>query len=316
MDSQNPPLESIVEEPEEGVADNRDSAVQVIGKGYNLMTKESASEDIFEYETRRTDFGIVVPAPAKSSAYSYAETEESSSPTKYSYRFEQRVCAVSMGNFEDLAITRDFRSDVEALPDKFCASDEGKRRPFEKFFERWGHCVVRKAFGGGSIVVKIVSDGKRDISGFTLKTFDALLGEGGAGVVSASTKWLGGEGRFQNADQMSEWKESLGEGPQLLTTEMSHRQISCVVGMVDPEKENACHKALKMFLDQRPNIAAAVQHDPWSSPLEVTELLEEAKRTLARTAECRVQRCKFKFEPVHPRRSCEETKKGGKCLIM
>ena len=42
-------------------------------------------------------------------AYSYAETEESSSPTKYSYRFEQRVCAVSMGNFEDLAITRDFR---------------------------------------------------------------------------------------------------------------------------------------------------------------------------------------------------------------
>ena len=67
MDSQNPPLESILEEPEEGVADNRDSAVQVIGKGYNLMTKESASEDIFEYETRRTDFGIVVPAPAKSS---------------------------------------------------------------------------------------------------------------------------------------------------------------------------------------------------------------------------------------------------------
>ena len=83
--------------------------------------------------------------------------------------------------------------------------------------------------------MKIVSDGKRDISGFTLKTFDALLGEGGAGVVCASTKWLGGEGRFQNADQMSEWKESLGEGPQLLTTEMSHRQISCVVGMVSGE---------------------------------------------------------------------------------
>ena len=49
--------------------------------------------------------------------------------------------------------------------------------------------------------MKIVSDGKRDISGFTLKTFDALLGEGGAGVVCASTKWLGGEGRFRNADQ-------------------------------------------------------------------------------------------------------------------
>ena len=41
-----------------------------------------------------------------------------------------------------------FRSDVEGLPDNLCPSDEGKRRAFEKFFERWGHCVVRRAFGG------------------------------------------------------------------------------------------------------------------------------------------------------------------------
>ena len=50
--------------------DNRDAAVQIIGKGFNLITKESAAEDVFEHdETRRTDFGIAVPSSAKSSAY-------------------------------------------------------------------------------------------------------------------------------------------------------------------------------------------------------------------------------------------------------
>ena len=63
MDSQNPPHESIAEENR----DNRDAAVQIIGKGYNLITKESASEDIFVYETRRSDWGIVVPWSSKSS---------------------------------------------------------------------------------------------------------------------------------------------------------------------------------------------------------------------------------------------------------
>ena len=63
MDSRNSPLKSIAEENR----DNRDAAVQIIGKGYNLITKESASEDIFDYETRRSDFGIVVPSSAKSS---------------------------------------------------------------------------------------------------------------------------------------------------------------------------------------------------------------------------------------------------------
>ena len=119
----------------------------------------------------------------------FAQADETRSENKYSYRFEQRVCAVSMGNMEDLHITQNFRSDVEVLPDKFCLSAEGKRRVFERFFQKWGHCVVSKAFGGGHIEVTIVSDGKKDISGFSLKTFDALLGEGGAGVVSVSTKW-------------------------------------------------------------------------------------------------------------------------------
>ena len=51
---------------------SRDNAVQTIGKGYNLVTNKSAPEDIFECETRRTDFGIVVPSSAKSGEYSVA----------------------------------------------------------------------------------------------------------------------------------------------------------------------------------------------------------------------------------------------------
>ena len=58
------------------------------------------------------------------------------------------------------------------------------------------------SFTGGSIEVKIVSDGKRDISKFTLKTFDALLSEGGAGVVSVSIKWFGGDAKFQGRNSV------------------------------------------------------------------------------------------------------------------
>ena len=42
----------------------------------------------------------------------------------------------------------------------------------------------------------------------------------------------GGDAKFHNADRLTEWKESLGERPQLLATEMSHTRISHVVGMV------------------------------------------------------------------------------------
>ena len=45
---------------------NKDSVAQIVGKGYNLISGESAG-DIFEYQTRRTEFGIVVPESAKSS---------------------------------------------------------------------------------------------------------------------------------------------------------------------------------------------------------------------------------------------------------
>ena len=58
----------------------------------------------------------------------FAQADETRSENKYSYRLEQRVCAVSMGNLEDLDIARDFRSDVDALPDKFCLSLEARSR--------------------------------------------------------------------------------------------------------------------------------------------------------------------------------------------
>ena len=49
------------------------SVVHLIGKGYNLVTGESMVEDVFEYETVRNDFGILVPATAKSSANKSAQ---------------------------------------------------------------------------------------------------------------------------------------------------------------------------------------------------------------------------------------------------
>ena len=63
--------EEVTEHPESngGSPCRDDDAVQTIGKGYNLATNKSAPEDIFECETRRTDFGIVVPSSAKSGEY-------------------------------------------------------------------------------------------------------------------------------------------------------------------------------------------------------------------------------------------------------
>ena len=66
-----PIAEEVTDHPESN--DGRDDdAVQTIGKGYNLVTNKSAPEDIFECETRCTDFGIVVPSSAKSGEYRVA----------------------------------------------------------------------------------------------------------------------------------------------------------------------------------------------------------------------------------------------------
>ena len=88
---------------------------------------------------------------------------------------------------------------------------------------------------GGSIEVEITSDGKKDISAFDFKTLDSLIGEGGEGEIRASTKWFGGDKRFQKADQLGEWKESLGDKPQMLTTDMDYLYISYIVEMVSRE---------------------------------------------------------------------------------
>lgn len=66
---------------------------------------------------------------------------------------------VSMGNFEELSYTEDFKKDIEKLPPSFSVTDKENRQKFEKFFGRWGHSVVTKAFGGGCVEVKITSDG-------------------------------------------------------------------------------------------------------------------------------------------------------------
>ena len=90
-------------------------------------------------------------------------------------------------------------------------------------------------YSGGSIEVEITSDGKKDISGLDFKSLDSLIGEGGEGEIRASTKWYGGDKRFQKADQLGEWKESLGEKPQLLTTDIDYLYISQIVEMVSRE---------------------------------------------------------------------------------
>ena len=75
------------------------------------------------------------------------------SESRFSYRFEQRVCDVSLGNLKELEFSKEFKGDVEGLPCEFIRRDKGNVRAFERFIERWGHCVVRRAYGGKSKIL-------------------------------------------------------------------------------------------------------------------------------------------------------------------
>ena len=77
------------------------------------------------------------------------------SPKDCSFLFEQRMFELSMGNYKELSFTEDFKSDVQKLPKEFKVEDLDNRESFAKFFNRWGHFVVTKAYGGGSVEVRI-----------------------------------------------------------------------------------------------------------------------------------------------------------------
>ena len=52
-------------------------------------------------------------------------------------------------------VVEDFKESVKKLPSTFNVLDKENQDIFLKFFLRWGHFVVTKAYGGGCIEIKI-----------------------------------------------------------------------------------------------------------------------------------------------------------------
>jgi len=219
----------------------------------------------------------VFEASGRAGFSNYSDTSSSESIKEYSFLLEQRMFEVSMGNFDELSFTEDFKRDVKNLPDNFAVDDEQNRARFETFFGIWGHFVITSAFGGGSVEMKINTHGlsteENNISNIKAELTAAFSGglftaggsmSGEDNTVRQSTAmrllnqstmtWTGGNQKFHtqatmaDPNLMAKWRLSLTQHPAMLSTDMSLCPISILVQRVKEEKEYACHRALKDFL--------------------------------------------------------------------
>ena len=69
------------------------------------------------------------------------------------------IFQVALGNYAHLSCTQEFIDDVTELPAIFDPNDYEHVELFESFFSRWGHYVITKIYGGGSVAVEVTSSG-------------------------------------------------------------------------------------------------------------------------------------------------------------
>ena len=296
---------------------NLDDSMRLLGQGFNLKHDQAMPAIIFKYDTRNTNCGLIVPAPAQfnkvvntctfmetfeslesltKSRMQYlnvsldvdygtfgasaragfsatSATSSSSTSKEYSFLFEQRMFELSMGNYEELSFTEDFKSDVQKLPKEFRVTDQDNRKNIEKFFNRWGHFVITKAYGGGSVEARVnvnnwssfgssttdikaeltaaFSGGPFSVSGSVEGGQSSSHSSNAHRMLSQSTlQWKGGSEEFHtdtltNPEQLAKWRLSLTQKPTMLSTDMCLGPISVLVERVQGDKEAACYRALQ-----------------------------------------------------------------------
>ena len=238
-----------------------------------------------------------------------------------SYFVEERLFEVSLGNFShaDLKLTNDFKEEVKELPITFDVNKEDCRCKFERFFNRWGHFVVTKAHGGGSLEMKInssaISTQTKDInyiraaltasfsSGFlnvnssvdfedeTSRSFSAK-----SVLASSTVFWNGGARELHKKDTvhdghaMDQWRNSLTIKPSMLTTEMHLEPISTLVSIEDGSKKDCTYNALVNFLGGKFTVVARREKEEREKKeaeekAKQEELKKEAENKRAQTAQ-------------------------------
>ena len=73
-----------------------------------------------------------------------------------------------MGNFSKLSCTDEFERDVGNLPRTFDDQNDSHEDAFQQFFDRWGHYIITKVYGGGSVTVTVTREGHKT------KDFDTM----------------------------------------------------------------------------------------------------------------------------------------------
>ena len=198
---------------------------------------------------------------------------KSNSNSDYSFLLEQRTFEVTFPDLRVMQLTDEFQAAATDLPSTFDAAEPRVRQSYKMFFEKWGQFVVVKAFGGGSVELKITSSSSTAvdfeyIKAKLLTSFNAafIAPVGKAGAESSSGRetetilgncrieWNGGDSKFHNHDTMTKpgelnkWRLSLASDPAMLTTDLSLTPISDLVARVDKGKGRECYKALENLL--------------------------------------------------------------------
>ena len=193
-----------------------------------------------------------------------------------SFLYEKRLFRVDMKDMEALTLMDTFKHSVlsDRLPRIYDKNIPDNRADFESFFNSWGHFVVTRAYGGGSVELKYNSIGNqnsakhlsdvrvgleiafRNISGgFDMQLRSSDLSDYTSILNTSHLKWNGGDSKYQAAtvnsaspEMWKKWESSLAANPALLTTEMSLIPIYDVVNLVDPSKSSGCRDALHDLL--------------------------------------------------------------------
>ena len=196
-----------------------------------------------------------------------------SSSSEISVLNEQRLFELSFTDYNRATLSKEFQADVKDLPNKYNLESDEDRLKFRRFFDRWGHFFVRRAYGGGSIEVKINKSSLQtecsdeyDMKAKIMASFSAAMsplsfsGTGAceSGGLSSSKSerlfsqsscdWRGGDTKLQSEDTMNDWKLSLATHPVMLQHDLSLLDISEIVKRVDKEKSLECRKALESLL--------------------------------------------------------------------
>ena len=94
--------------------------------------------------------GLEVPGYNK-----FATTDSDENSIDFSFLLEQRIFELKLGDLSNLKTTDEFRQNVDNLPQTFEPENTQNKSQFENFFQKWGHFFIVRAYGGGSVEMKV-----------------------------------------------------------------------------------------------------------------------------------------------------------------